>query len=213
MVPTEHSGWSLPRTIGPVHTAMGTGAFLDSDAARPGPLDLPPQDSLDPSLSTDFFCHHGPPRAGGFSLHKLSSLLSIKLWLTRNTQAWPRLGSQIAHIEHIVKWVKPSKGTGCFWDHMWVGVWRTGKGICMKAPVWLYSRIQYYCLPNFLLRVPNTQAHKGVMVIHCTEAAYSTYFNWGTHHRHPANRTGSDLTCSCLWNVPNHWSSDPLEHS
>lgn len=48
-----------------MHTAVGTGAFLDSDAARPGPLDLPPRDSLDPSPSTDFACHHGPPRAGG----------------------------------------------------------------------------------------------------------------------------------------------------
>ena len=22
-------------------------------------------------------------------------------------------------------------------------------------------------------------------------------------------KSGSDLTCSCLWNIPNHWSSDP----
>lgn len=95
-------------------------------------------------------------------------------WLTRNTQAWSRLGSQIAHIEHIVKWVKLSKGTGCFWDHMWVGVWKTGKSICMKASVWLYSRIQYYCLPSFLFRVTNMQAHGGAGVVSCwTEAAYS----------------------------------------
>lgn len=34
--------------------------------------------------------------------------------------------------------------------------------------------IQYYCLPNFLFRVPNTQAHEQVMVTHWTEAAYRT---------------------------------------
>lgn len=69
-----------------MHTAVGTGAFLDSDAARPGPLDLPPRDSLDPSPSTDFACHHGP-RGQGALLHKLLRLLSLKLQLTRNTQA------------------------------------------------------------------------------------------------------------------------------
>ena len=88
--------------------------------------------------------------------------------------AWPRLGSQIAHIEHIVKWVKLSKGTGCFWDHMWVGVWRTGKGYLHEGSCLTIFWIQYYCLPNFLFRVPNTQAHKQVMVTHWTEAAYRT---------------------------------------
>lgn len=65
--------------------AIGTRAFLDSEAARPGPLDLPPQDSLDTSPSTDFSCYHSPLRAGGLALHKLLRLLSLKLWLTRNT--------------------------------------------------------------------------------------------------------------------------------
>lgn len=70
----------------PMHNAIGTGVFMDSDAARPGPLDLPCQDSLDTSPSTDF-CHHSPLRAGGLSLHKLSRLLSLQLWLMSNTQA------------------------------------------------------------------------------------------------------------------------------
>lgn len=98
----------------PYAQAIGTRAFLDSEAAKPGPLDLPPQDSLDTSPSTDFSCYNSPLPAGGLALHKLLRLLSLKLWLTKNTHASPRLGSQIAHIEHIVKWVNLSKGTGCF---------------------------------------------------------------------------------------------------
>lgn len=56
---------SLPRTNGPRSQTMGTGAFLDSDAARCGPLDLRPQGSLDTSPSIDFCCHHSPLWARG----------------------------------------------------------------------------------------------------------------------------------------------------
>lgn len=124
-----------------------------------------------------------PPAGRGAHPPQLSRFLSLKLWLTRNTQAWHMLGSQMAHIEPIVKWVKLSKGTGCFWDHMWVDVWRTGKGICMKAPVWLYCRIQNDCLPTFLFRVTNTQAHDRVIVIYWTEAAYNSYLRNSTNIR------------------------------
>lgn len=179
-----HTGpleWSLPRTNGPHAQAMGTGAFLDSDAARPGPLDLSPQDSLDTSPSTDFSCYHSPLRARGLVLHKLLWLLSLKLWLTRNTQAWPRLGSQIAHIEHIVKWVNLSKGAGCFGDHV-SGCLENWRGYLHEGSC-LYSRIQYYCLPSFLFRVTNTQAHEGVIVIYWTEVAYTSSLRNTTNSR------------------------------
>lgn len=73
--------------------------------------------------------------------------------------------------------------------------------------------IQYYCLPNFLFRVPNTQAHEQVMVTHWTEAAYRTSLT-KEHTRRPANRRVAQILLAPAYEIfPITGHLTLLEHS